>query len=117
MKYSGDFSLDFMPIGQEIKKNREAKKMTWEELANITGYAPRHLQAIENEGQYPSFGLFVQLITMFEVPVDRFFFPEKETKSPERIQIDALLDRMGEDGLQIVLAAARKIVEIEDAKK
>ena len=44
--------FDFMPIGQAIKKAREAKGMTREQLAGIIGYAPRHIQAIENEGQY-----------------------------------------------------------------
>lgn len=48
------FDFDFTPIGQAIKKAREARGMTREELSGIIGYAPRHLQAIENEGQYPS---------------------------------------------------------------
>lgn len=48
------FDFDFTPIGQAIKKAREARGMTREEFSGIIGYAPRHLQAIENEGQYPS---------------------------------------------------------------
>lgn len=47
-----NFNFDFMPIGQAIKKAREAKGMTREQLSGIIGYAPRHIQAIENEGQY-----------------------------------------------------------------
>ena len=108
--------FDFTPIGQEIKKNREEEKMTREQLAEIVGFAPRHIQAIENEGQYPSFGLFVQLVTMFNVAVDRFLFPEKSVKSSARLKIDALLDEMSEDGLAVILAAANKIIEIEKTK-
>ena len=48
------FDFDFTPIGQAIKKAREARGMTREELSGIIGYAPRHIQSIENEGQYPS---------------------------------------------------------------
>lgn len=44
--------------------------MTREQLANIVYYDIRHLQAIENEGQYPSIELFIQLITMFNISVD-----------------------------------------------
>ena len=62
-----NFNFDFMPIGQAIKKAREAKGMTREQLSGIIGYAPRHIQAIENEGQYPSIELFIQLITMFDM--------------------------------------------------
>ena len=36
-----------------IKKAREKTGMTREQLARIVDYDPRHLQAVENEGQYP----------------------------------------------------------------
>jgi len=58
-------SFDFTSIGQAIKKAREARGMTREQLSGIIGYAPRHIQSIENEGQYPSIELFIQLITDF----------------------------------------------------
>ena len=51
---NNDFDFDFTPIGQAIKKVRTAKGMTRDELARIVDYDPRHLQAIENEGQKPS---------------------------------------------------------------
>ena len=47
---NNDFDFDFMPIGQAIKKAREARGMTREQLSGIIGYAPRHIQSIENEG-------------------------------------------------------------------
>ena len=79
-KRNNDFDFDFTPIGQAIKKARKAKGMTREQLARIVDYDPRHLQAIENEGQYPGMELFIQLITMFDVSVDEYIFPEKEVK-------------------------------------
>ena len=66
---NNNFDFDFTPIGQAIKKAREARGMTREQLSGIIGYAPRHIQSIENEGQYPSIELFIQLITMFDVSV------------------------------------------------
>ena len=59
---NNDFDFDFTPIGQAIKKARTAKGMTREQLARIVDYDPRHLQAIENEGQKPSLELLIQLI-------------------------------------------------------
>lgn len=53
-------TFDFMALGQAIKKAREAKEMTREQLAEILDVAPRHIQSIENEGQYPSFPLFTK---------------------------------------------------------
>ena len=69
-KKINNFDFDFMPIGQAIKKAREAKKVTREQLAEIVDYSARHIQSVENEGQHPSFELFIQLITMFDVSVD-----------------------------------------------
>lgn len=87
---NNDFDFDFMPIGQAIKKAREARGMTREQLSGIIGYAPRHIQSIENEGQYPSIELFIQLVKMFDVSVDEYIFPNKEVKkSSVRRRIDA----------------------------
>ncbi|MBS5654205.1 MAG: helix-turn-helix transcriptional regulator [Firmicutes bacterium] len=35
---NNDFDFDFMPIGQAIKKAREARGMTREQLSGIIGY-------------------------------------------------------------------------------
>ena len=77
---NNDFDFDFTPIGQAIKKARTAKGMTRDELSRIVDYDPRHLQAIENEGQKPSLELFIQLVTMFGVSFDEYIFPDNEVK-------------------------------------
>ena len=87
---NNDFDFDFMPIGQAIKRARTAQGMTREQLSRIVDYDPRHLQAIENEGQYPSLELFIQLVTIFNVSVDEYIFPKKEVeKSSVRRRLDA----------------------------
>lgn len=73
---NNDFDFDFTPIGLAIKKARTAQGMTREQLARIVDYDPRHLQAIENEGQKPSLELFIQLVTMFNISVDEYIFPK-----------------------------------------
>ena len=104
-KRNNDFDFDFTPIGQAIKKARKAKGITREQLARIVDYDPRHLQAIENEGQYPGMELFIQLITMFDVSVDEYIFPEKEVKkSSVRRRLDAQLDKLNDRELSIIEA-------------
>ena len=106
----GHYQFDFMPIGQAIKKAREAKGMTREQLAGIIGYAPRHIQAIENEGQYPSIELLVQLATMFDISLDQFIFPEsKAYKSDTRRRIDRILDTLNERDLTVIEATANSL--------
>ena len=81
-KRNNDFAFDFKPIGQAIKAARKAQGMTREQLARIVDYDPRHLQAIENEGQYPSLELFIQLVTMFGVSVDEYIRTRRRRKAP-----------------------------------
>lgn len=101
---NNDFDFDFMPIGQAIKKAREARGMTREQLSGIIGYAPRHIQSIENEGKYPSIELFIQLIQMFDVSVDEYIFPNKEVKkSSVRRRLDAQLDNLDDKELSVIV--------------
>ena len=100
---NNNFDFDFTPIGQAIKKAREARGMTREQLSGIIGYAPRHIQSIENEGQYPSIELFIQLITMFDVSVDEYIFPDNEVKkSSVRRRLDAQLDNLDDKELSVI---------------
>lgn len=90
-KITGTFN--FIPIGQAIKDAREQRGITREQLAEQLDITPRHLQSVENEGQHPSFQLFVQLITMFHISADQYIFSDKQTeKSSLRRQVDSVLD-------------------------
>ena len=115
---NNDFDFDFMPIGQAIKKAREARGMTREQLSGIIGFAPRHLQAIENEGQYPSIELFIQLITMFDVSVDEYIFPNKEVKkSSVRRRLDAQLDNLDDKELSVIEATVNGLCKAKEPEE
>ena len=112
------FDFDFTPIGQAIKKAREAKGMTREQLSGIIGYAPRHIQSIENEGQYPSIELFIQLITMFDVSVDEYIFPNKEVeKSSVRRRLDAELDKLNDKELLVIEATVSGLCKAKEPEE
>lgn len=115
---NNDFDFDFMPIGQAIKKAREARGMTREQLSEIIGYAPRHIQAIENEGKYPSIELFIQLITMFDVSVDEYIFPDKEVKkSSVRRRLDAQLDNLDDKELSVIEATVNGLCKAKEPEE
>ena len=115
---NNDFDFDFMPIGQAIKKAREARGMTREQLSGIIGYAPRHIQAIENEGNYPSIELIIQLIQMFDVSVDEYIFPNKEVKkSSVRRRIDAQLDNLDDRELSVIEATVNGLCKAKEPEE
>ena len=92
--------------------------MTREQLSGIIGFAPRHLQAIENEGQYPSIELFIQLITMFDVSVDEYIFPNKEVKkSSVRRRLDARLDELDDRELSVIEATVNGLCKAKEPEE
>ena len=117
-KFENEIDFDFMPIGQAIKKAREAKGITREKQAEALGISPRHLQAVENEGQHPSFGLFIQLITQFDVSVDPLIFPDKKAaKSSTRRRLDTLLDTLSDKDLAVIEATANSLCKAKEPEE
>lgn len=114
-----ELDFDFTPIGLAIKKAREAKKITRERLVENLGISTRHLQSVENEGQFPSFKLFIKLITMFDVSVDQYIFSDREAeKSSARRRLDSLLDTLDDKDLSIIEATAySRIISEKKATK
>ena len=87
--------FDFKAFGQAIKAARKAKGISRNQLADKMNIAPRYIASIENSGQHPSLQIFYELVTLLDVSVDQFFFPDKETdKSTQRRQLETLLDSM-----------------------
>ena len=115
---NNDFDFDFTPIGQAIKKARTSQGMTREQLARIVDYDPRHLQAIENEGQYPSLELFIQLVTMFNISVDEYIFPQTEVKkSSVRRRLDAQLDILDDRELSVIEATVNGLCKAKEPEE
>jgi len=111
-------TFDFTALGQAIKKARETRDMTREQVAEILDIAPRHIQAIENEGQHPSLQLFVRLVTMFDISVDQYIFPAKPVqKTSLRRQVDAILDTFGDEELMIIAGTAKGICNVRETMK
>lgn len=111
-------TFDFMALGQAIKRAREARQMTREQLADILNIAPRHIQSIENEGQYPSFQLFVRLITMFNISADQYIFIDRRAgKTTLRRQVDSILDTLSDKELMIIEETAKAICKAREPEE
>lgn len=117
--YQYNKQLDFHALGREIKRKREEKGWTQEYLAQLVDRTPRSIMYIENRGQHPSLNTFYQLVTLLDISVDQFFFPDKlNGASTSRKHIDVLLNSMDEKELTILEATAeglKKARETEEA--
>lgn len=106
--------FDFHDIGLAIKRAREASGMTQEQLAFIIDRDPRTVMYNENDGQHPSLNTFYQMVTMFDISVDQFFYPSKSKDDACRKRINVMLNTMDEKDLQLVESLIRAV---KDAKE
>ncbi len=108
--YQDTRRLDFHALGREIKRKREEKGWTQEYLAQLVDRTPRSIMYIENRGQHPSLNTFYLLVTLLDISVDRFFYPDTQNGGNEqRKHIDTMLNGMDAQELTIIEGTAEAI--------
>lgn len=108
--YQDNRRLDFHALGREIKRKREEKGWTQEYLAQLVDRTPRSIMYIENRGQHPSLNTFYLLVTLLDISVDRFFYPDTQNaESEQRKHIDTMLNGMDGQELTIIEGTAEAI--------
>ena len=111
-------SFDFLPLGLAIIEDREKAGLSRNDLGDKVFYGERHLADIENIGTHPSFQLFHDLVTMFNISVDEYFYPSKKAeKSTVRRQIDSSLDLLTDNELKIIQATIDGVLNSRENKQ
>ena len=99
---------DFKAFGAAIKAARLERKESRKKVCDEMYLSPRYLANIENKGQHPSLQIFFELMLRYNISVDQFLLERPTGKNTQRRQLDALLDGINDNGLQIVTATAKK---------
>ena len=109
--YQDERRLDFHALGREIKRKREAKGWTQEYLAQLVDRTPRSIMNSENRGQHPSLNAFYQMVTMFGISVDEYFYPDMGADEATKKRINILLNSLSESELRLVEGIINTIIE------
>ena len=107
---------DFKAFGEAIKAARLERKESRKKVCDEMYLSPRYLANIENKGQHPSLQIFFELMQRYNISVDQFLLERPTGKNTQRRQLDALLDDMDDNGIRVVTATAKEIVQIEQAQ-
>ena len=111
-------TFDFRPLGLAIREARERAGLSRNDLGDKVFYGERHIADIENTGSHPSFQLFHDLVTMFNISVDEYFYPaEKVAKSTARRQIETYLDLLSDNELKIIQGTIDGILKSKENEK
>lgn len=115
MAKRGSTHYDFTAFGKAIKAARMAKKESRKDVSDAMNISPRYLTNIENRGQQPSLQIFYELVSRYNISVDQFFFGKSmDGKSAQRLQLDLMLNEISDEGIQIVMATAKAVSEMEN---
>ena len=115
--YQDTRRLDFHALGREIKRKREAKGWTQEYLAQLVDRTPRSIMYFENRGQHPSLNTFYQIVTLLDISVDKFFYPDRQNSESNCCQyIDVLLNSMNEKEFVVIEATAGGIKKARETE-
>lgn len=110
-------SFDFRPLGLAIREAREKAGLSRNDLGDKVFYGERHIADIENVGKHPSFQLFHDLVTMFNISVDEYFYPTKKVeKSTLRRQIEISMDALTDEELLIIQGTIDGIMKSKGAE-
>ena len=105
----------FTTFGRDLKEARIAMNLTRAQLAEIVGIEPRYLANIENSDNIPSLPIFCDLVRACRMPVDPYFFPEKEKNfNSQQIRLHHKLDLCPEPFISNIEAILDEIIKIEE---
>ena len=109
--------FDFHDIGCEIKRKRETSGMTQDQLALIIDRDPRTIIYNENDGQHPSLNTFYQMVTMFDISVDQFFYPDMGADDACKKRINIMLSSMNKKELELVEKLIRAVKDSQETEE
>ena len=94
-------------LGARLKKARNDRDFTQEQLADITVLSARHIANIEKGDVNPSFEVLSTLVKSLGVSFDSIFDPADEQVEDEIQEIAGLYRACPEQGQRLILATVR----------
>ena len=96
-------------LGARLKKARNDRDFTQEQLADITGLSARHIANIEKGDVNLSFEVLSTLVKSLGVSFDAIFDPAGEQVEAEIQEIARLYRACPEQGQRLILAVIRSM--------
>lgn len=70
-----------------------------------------------DDGQHPVLNSFYQMVTMFNISVDQFFFPSENDESSCKKHIEDMLNSLDEKELKIVEATIQALITARETEE
>lgn len=103
-------------LGDVMKAARQRECITVEELAEKLGVSDRYIYRIENEGQKPSYDLFMDIVRVLAIDSELICHPEKAAISSELEDMLRMLCNCDPRSLKIIKATAKALIDTTSEK-
>ncbi len=102
--------------GAIIKAARQKSDITMEKLAERVGITERYLYRIENEGQKPSYDVFIKLIRELAIDPRLIVYPELEETEDEIGEVLRMLCACDKRSLEVAKATIKALIDTASEK-
>jgi len=105
--------VDYVALGNNIRKYRKFAGLRQIDLANATGYCDSYIGQLENCRTTPSLEAIVAIAKVLNVTIDQLLV--KDSKFPERIYMKDISDRIENYPLDKKLVVCDAIMNLLDS--
>ena len=92
----------------DMRMNQDERRFDFHSLAYI----------LKTRGYHPSLNTFYQIVTLLDISVDQFFYPDRQNSESDcRQHIDRLLNSMDEKELTVMEATAEGLQKARETEE
>lgn len=90
-------------LGESIFRNRKQRKITQAELAEKAGVTEQTIRKIEHGEGNPQLDVLCSLIIALGIDPNEIVYPQKDSVSPAKKQLDNLLHNCSNEDIEVLL--------------
>ncbi len=108
--------MNYEFLGQQIRKQRKAKKYTLEHLAELLGVSTTFIGQIERAKGVPSLETLVKIANALEISTDSLLFDDLNAKAGDSYfinRISELTENLSPKGKELLLKSIENFCELE----
>lgn len=103
--------IDYYALGSRIRKSRESKKLTQEQLSEICSLSTAHIGHIERGTRIPSLETLFKICTCLEISMDYLLFDSFDSNEIHFANISAMLKNKNKDKVKAFMSTVKVLAE------
>ena len=103
--------IDYFALGMRIRKARENKHITQEQLSELCSLSTAHIGHIERGTRIPSLEALFKICTVLEISFDYLLFDSFDSNEIHFSNISAMLRNKNKDKVKIFMATVKALAD------